>query len=120
MLARFVSQVVIILMKVSLRFIVMAFGVLSVIIHSVVQQQQLYVSSWGTTNTISSMDYQCKLFQYFLLGSFSASSFTVLVLLLSLYGSIVLDVAPVILAFLLVSLVLAVPVQLVLIIEMLL
>lgn len=67
MLVRFVSQVVIILMKVSLRFIVMAFGVLSVIIHSVVQQQQLYASSWGTTNTISSIiDYQCKLFSVFL------------------------------------------------------
>ena len=66
MLVRFVSQVVIILMKVSLRFIVMAFGVLFVIIHSVVQQQQLYVSSWGTTNTISSIDYQCKLFTVFL------------------------------------------------------
>lgn len=119
MLARFVSQVVIILMKVSLRFIVMAFGVLSVIIHSVVQQQQLYVSSWGTTNTISSIDYQCKLFSVFL-GSFSAVSFTVLVLLLSQYGSIVLVVGPVILAFLPVSLVLAVPVQLVFTLKMLL
>ena len=98
----------------------MVFGVLSVIIHSVVQQQQLYVGSWGTTNTISSIDYQCKLFSVFLAWFISASSFTVLVLLLSQYGSIVLVVGPVILAFLPVSLVLAVPVQLVLIIEMLL